>query len=194
MGLWYARMGDIPGIRFGGSPGVDRARLADAHVRPSIRYGHLVWPSPPGEPVASPVHRRAYGGLSSLDYGDLLRWVWEGLELPGEPADYHFLLQGAVEELWSRRRAHPEGLPFVEVFAYADLALIEAAPESVAVDEAPSRGFLHIATLDRLLTVLEREGALWEALALSRRAQRFGDHYRRESLEAKAAALDEERR
>jgi hypothetical protein len=62
------------------------------------------------------------------------------------------------------------------------------------LDEAdPARGFVHILTLDRMLTLLEREGALREALALSRRAERFGERYRREPLEAKVAALDGER-
>jgi hypothetical protein len=125
---------------------------------------------------------------------ELVRWVWEGLELPGEPSDYHFLLQGAVERLWSRRRDDPDGLLLVETFAYLDLALVEAAPQAVVLDEAdPARGFVHILTLDRMLTLLEREGALREALALSRRAERFGERYRREPLEAKVAALDGER-
>jgi hypothetical protein len=45
-----------------------------------------------------------------------------------------------------------------------------------------------------LLALLEREGALREALTLSRRAMRFGDRYRRDELEAKVAALDGELR
>jgi hypothetical protein len=125
---------------------------------------------------------------------DLVRWVWEGLELPGEPSDYHFLLQGAVEQLWSRRREDPEGLRLVETFAYLDLALIEVAPQAVALNDADlTQGFVHILTLDHVLTLLEREGALREALALSRRAQRFGERYRRDALKAKVAALDGER-
>lgn len=30
---WYPRMADIPGIEFGGSPGVDRRKLRGADVR-----------------------------------------------------------------------------------------------------------------------------------------------------------------
>ena len=194
MGQWYARMADIPGIQFAGSPGVDRASLGEARVRPRTESGFMRWPSPQGGTSASPAHQRAFADMTRMGQGDLVRWVWEGLELPGEPSDYHFLLQGAVDRFWSRRREDPEGLRFAETFAYLDLALIEAAPHAVAVNEAdPTQGFVHIATLDHVLTLLEREGAFREALALSRRAQRFGERYRREALEAKVAALDGER-
>jgi len=192
---WYARMADIPNIQFEGSPGVNRVLLAEAHIRPRSEYGYLSWPTLQGSTSASPAHQRAFSDFTSMNRNDLVRWVWEGLEIPGEPPDYHFLLQGAVEKLWSRRRSDPEGLGFVEIFGYLDLTLIEAAPQAVALDRADRpQGFVHIVTLDRLLTLLEREGALRDALALSRRAQRFGDVYRRESLEAKVAALDEERK
>ncbi len=194
MGPWYARMADIPGIQFAGSPGVDRASLPEVRVRPRAESGFVVWPSPRGETSASPAHRRAFADLTLMSRDELVRWVWEGLELPGEPSDYHFLLQGAVERLWSRRRDDPDGLLLVETFAYLDLALVEAAPQAVVLDGAdPARGFVHILTLDRLLTLLEREGALREALALSRRAERFGERYRRAPLEAKVAALEGER-
>jgi hypothetical protein len=126
---------------------------------------------------------------------ELVRWVWEGLEVPGEPSDYHFLLQGAVEQLWSRRREQPAGLRFVEAFGYLDLVLVEAAPYAVALDPTDlSQGFVRIASLGRVLTLLEREGALRDALALRQRAMRFDEGFRSEELEAKVAALDEEQR
>jgi hypothetical protein len=193
--VWYTRMADIPGIQFTGSPGVARADLAEAGLRPRAEYGYLSWPTADGSTSASPAHRRAFGDLSALDADELVRWVWEGVELPGEPSDYHFLLQGAVEQMWARRRENPSGLQFVETFGYLDLALIEAAPQAVRLDESDhAGGFVHITSLDRLLALLEREGALREALTLSRRAMRFGDRYRRDELEAKVAALDGELR
>lgn len=195
MATWYARMADIPNIQFRGSPGVNRASLAEARARPRAGYGDsLWWPGQQGETSASPAHQRAFHDTTSMSRDDLVRWVWEGLEVPGEPSDYHFLLQGAVERLWSRRGSDPEGLRFVEIFGYLDLALIEAAPQAVTLDRGDGpQGFVHILTLDKLLTLLEREGAFREALTLSRRAERFGERYRREELEAKVAALDEER-
>jgi hypothetical protein len=188
-------MADIPGIQFTGSPGVVRANLAEAGLRPRMEYGYLSWPTADGSTSASPANRRSVGDLSGLDAEELVRWVWEGVELPGEPSDYHFLLQGAVEQLWARRRENPSGLHFMETFGYLDLALIEAAPQAVMLDESdPAGGYVYITSLDRLLALLEREGALREALALSRRAMRFGDRYRRDELEAKVAALDGELR
>ena len=195
MATWYARMADIPQIQFRGSPGVNRASLAEARVRPRTGYGgdYLMWPSPQGETSASPAHQRAFHDTTAMNRGDLVRWVWEGLEVPGEPSDYHFLLQGAVERLWKCRGSDPEGLRFVEIFGYLDLALIEAAPQAVTLDRGDGpQGFVHILTLDMLLILLEREGAFREALALSRRAERFGERYRREDIEAKVAALDDE--
>lgn len=195
MATWYARMADIPQIQFRGSPGVSRASLAEARVRPRTGYGgdYLMWPSPQGETSASPAHQRAFHDTTAMNRDDLVRWVWEGLEVPGEPSDYHFLLQGAVERLWKCRGSDPEGLRFVEIFGYLDLALIEAAPQAVTLDRGDGpQGFVHILTLDMLLILLEREGAFREALALSRRAERFGERYRREDIEAKVAALDDE--
>ncbi|MES9607086.1 hypothetical protein [Actinomadura sp. NPDC000929] len=119
--------------------------------------------------------------------------TWEGLELPGTPSDYHFLLQGTVTELWKKRQRYTHGLAALEQFCHLDLLLIEAAPEAVVLDESdPARGFVHISTLGFLIGLLEREGALREALAVSRRARRFGEEYWSEDLEAKVATLDEE--
>lgn len=155
-----------------------------------------MWPAAGGATTsASPASRHLGSDVARLRHEDLVRSVWEGLELPGTTPDYHFLLQGAVTELWSRRRREPAGLRMAETFGYLDLALLKAVPRTAwRNDDHPNDGFLRITSLERLVSLLEREGALREALALSRRAQRFGDLYRREDLEAKVAALDEELR
>jgi hypothetical protein len=83
----------------------------------------------------------------------------------------------------------------MEVFGSLDLALAEAAPYAVLINEdQPEGGFVRISSFERILALLEREGALRDAVAFSRRAARFGERYRREDLEAKVAALDEESR
>lgn len=191
--MWYPRMADIPGISFTGSPGIKRSELSNAGVRPRTDHGYIAWPSASGTTSASPAHDRAFADLSRLSRGELVRWVWEGLELPGLPSDYHFLLQGAVKQLWSGHRDAPEGLHFLEVFGYLDLALIEAAPQTVRLpDTHPTGGFVHVTSLELLLSLLEREGAVREALELSGRAAKFGVLHRREDLKAKVASLDEE--
>lgn len=132
---------------------------------------------------------------SPTTVGDLARSVWEAVELPGEPSDYHYVLQGAVDRLWSRRRAEPAGLRHMESFAYLDLDLIEAVPSVVRLrGEEDLSGFLRVTSVERLLGVLEREGALREAVAVCRRAQRFGDRFHRDDLVTKVAALDMELR
>jgi hypothetical protein len=187
-------MADVPGIQFDGSPGVDRAVLPGVGRRPRVQGGYMSWPAADGgSSSASPAHERAYADLSGLSRDDVVRWVWEGLEVPGTASDYHFLLQGAVEQAWSRRREDPAWLHALETFAYLDLALVEAAPHAVTLEGAlPAGEFVRIASIERLLTLLEREGALREAGALAHRAQRFGEHYWRDELEAKVAALDGE--
>lgn len=194
MDTWFGRMADIPGIQFRGSPGVDRSRLPEVNMRPSTSYGYLHWPTSDGTTSASPAHRRWTVDMRSMAPDALVHWVWEGLEVPGLPSDYHFLLQGAVERLWAARASYPIGLQHVEAFASADLMLIEAVPQIALRDNArPSEGFLRISSLDVLLTLLEQEGAVREALALSRRAQRIGgEAFVRDDLEAKVALLDGE--
>lgn len=189
-------MADVPGIQFDGSPGVNRAALPGVGRRPRVEGGYMSWPTTDGgTSSASPAHERAFADLAGLSRDDVVRWVWEGLELPGTASDYHFLLQGAVEQAWSRRREDPAWLHVLETFAYLDLALVEAAPQAVSLEGArPAGGFVRITSIERLLTLLEREGAFREAVALANRARRFGEHYWREELVAKVAALDGELR
>ncbi|WP_204046934.1 hypothetical protein [Microbispora siamensis] len=193
MKRWYARMADVPGIGFTGSPGVNRDHLPETRIRPREEYGSLWWPTASGTTSASPAHNRAFGDMRTLDTDTLIRWVWEGLELPGSASDYHFLLQNAVGQFWARRRTAPAGLHFVEVFAQLDLLLIEAVPQVVLInDKNPSLGFVRISSVATWINLLHAEGALRDALSVSRRMQRFGDNYLDERLEAKVAALDEE--
>ena len=99
MTRWYARMADIPGIGFPGSPGVDRSRLPEAQVRPLQEPGspYLYWPTPDGHASSSssPAHRRAFADTTVMDTNELVRWIFEGMELPGIASDYHHLLQAA---------------------------------------------------------------------------------------------------
>ncbi|MDX3213953.1 hypothetical protein PV318_00040 [Streptomyces sp. ME02-6991-2B] len=98
--------------------------------------------------------------------------------------DYHFVMQQAVERLWSGRRQVPAGLESLEVFARLDLALAEAAPEAVSIQNtAGPVTFVRITSIGRLITLLEREGAFAEALELAHRMGRF------EQLEDVAARL-----
>ncbi|MCD7444764.1 hypothetical protein K4B79_42005 [Streptomyces lincolnensis] len=171
MATWFERMAAIPGVRFAGSPGVVREALDAARVRPEVSYGSLMWPSAEGSTSATPASRHVPVDVSGTD---LVTRVWEALELPGEAMDYHFVLQGAVDRLWSGRRSYPDGLELLEVFALLDLELMEAAPQAVSFDTGPvPASFVHVTSVPRLVMLLEREGALTDALEVARRLTRF---------------------
>ncbi|WP_223837602.1 hypothetical protein [Streptomyces venezuelae] len=88
--------------------------------------------------------------------------------------DYHFVLQSAVDRLWSDRRSYAAGLEMLEVFAELDLQLMEAAPQAVSFDEdVRPETFVRVTSVPRLISLLEREGAFTEALALARRLAPF---------------------
>ncbi|MCA2187209.1 hypothetical protein [Nonomuraea cavernae] len=189
-------MAEVKGVGFSGSPDVDRSRLPETHIRPSkTDYGGISWPIANGSTSESPASARAFADMRDMDIPSLIRWVWEGLEIPGTVSDYHFLLQSAIARLWSARASDPSGLRFLEVFADLDLRLIEAAPRPFLIDEDDtSKGYFHFSGVATWVTLLQTEGALREALAINRRLQRFHEGYRLETLEAKIAALDEEAR
>ncbi|MFI5877377.1 hypothetical protein ACIBAH_34100 [Streptomyces sp. NPDC051445] len=171
MATWFERMAAIPGVRFTGSHGVVREALAEAPVRPTVSYGSPMWPTVEGTTSATPASRHVPVEASGAD---LVTRVWEALELPGEPMDYHFILQGAVDRLWSDRRSYPDGLELLEVFALLDLELMEAAPQAVSFDTGSHpASFVHVTSVPRLVMLLEREGVLTDALEVARRLARF---------------------
>ncbi|MFF4576291.1 hypothetical protein [Streptomyces sp. NPDC001410] len=172
MAKWFERMAAIPGVRFTGSPGIAREALAEAHVRPQMSYASLMWPTAEGSTSATPASRHV--PVEAIG-ADLVTRAWEALELPGEAMDYHFVLQGAVDRLWSGRRSYPDGLELLEVFALLDLELMEAAPQAVSFDTGPvPASFVHVTSVPRLVMLLEREGALTDALEVARRLAPFG--------------------
>ncbi|MEV6477250.1 hypothetical protein [Streptomyces sp. NPDC051657] len=173
MGAWVERMAAIPGIAFSGGPGVVRNALRGAEDRPDEMYGEPMWPTATGSTSATPASRHVPFEARGTE---LAARVWEALELPGSAMDYHFILQSAVDRLWSDRRSDPDGLQLVEVFTRLDLELMEAAPQAVSFDsEAAGREatFVRVSSVPRLISLLEREGAFQEALALARRLTRF---------------------
>ncbi|MZE45865.1 hypothetical protein GTY49_23580 [Streptomyces sp. SID5477] len=172
MGAWFERMAAVPGLAFAGSPGVMREALPGAGVRPDESYGSPMWPTAEGSTSATPASRHVPFDARGAE---LIARVWEALELPGSARDYHFVLQSAVDRLWSTRRAEPGALAALEVFALLDLELMEATPHAVSFDttDAPA-AFVRVSSVPRLIGLLEREGAFAEALELARRLARFG--------------------
>lgn len=179
---WFRRFGDIPGVEFEGSPGVDRSQLPGHNATPELhvfelegrRRESLWWPVVGGGGSASPVHSRAFGDSRDVPTSKLLQNVYEGLELPGEPSDYHFLIQGCANELWGRRRQEPQVLEKVEELCWLDIRLIEARPETVSDEFSNEPRTYRVLTFAILINMYQREGFLYEALDVAERAARFG--------------------
>ncbi|MET8495934.1 hypothetical protein [Streptomyces microflavus] len=157
-------------MAFVGSPGVVRADLPGAAVRPDELYGTLVWPTSQGHTSATPASQHVPHDASGEE---LVALTWEALELPGSAMDYHFVLQNAVDRLWGARGSDPAALQLLEVFALLDLELMEAAPQAVSFDDGDPVSFVRVTSVPRLIGLLEREGAFTEALALAQRLTRF---------------------
>lgn len=198
-GVWYPRLAAVPGLDFAGSPGVDRTLLAEHDSVPQVSEYGLWWTRRTTTrggveaTSASPAHERAFGiDTSHYSSSHLIVHVWETVELPGAPEDYHFALQHAAEQLWRTQSTNPESLSSLETFAWLDLALVEAAPWALmyaSEDRPPTMAALP--GIDRLIVLLEREGAHREALSVATRLVALGAHTTRlDRIQTRIATLD----
>ncbi len=185
-------MGDIPGLDYESPVAVDRAKLPHHNAVPQVRRfefdGHtresLLWDYPDDEQrsgtSASPAHGVAFSGGDDRELSTtaVLARLWEGLELPGLPSDYHFAIQGVASTLWGRRRAEPEVLEWFECLNLLDLRLIQAAPDAVrdefAGDQSDRAEFYRVPAFDNVIGLYSREGFLQEAQRIAALAKRFG--------------------
>ena len=104
----------------------------------------------------------------------------EGLELPGEPSNYHFLIQHTGTELWRRRcTKSPTLIGEAERFFRLDIDLVDARPDAVSDDYEGERRFYAMAAFSTLGDPFEREGALHEALEVAEHGARYGQCERR---------------
>lgn len=124
---------------------------------------------------------------------DLIRNVYEGLELPGEPADYHFLIQGSAGQLWGHRREEPRVIGEVEKLCWLDIRLVEAWPGAARNQYSDEGEFHVILSFGRLIEIYEREGFLAESLEVAELAARYrqGDEAR-ERLMQRIEAVENE--
>lgn len=197
---WFIRFGDIPGVTYTTPVGINRSKLKNASARPEVfAYGDnqqtLHWPMKGGSTSASPAATRLQDvDLSTKPTASVLRYLDETLELPGQPQDYHFVIQSVLEALWSRRQREPAVLETTERVAWLDMDLIRARPDTitneyVAAHDGQPR-FFQVNAFARLIKLYEREGALWEALEVAELAARFEQHEaKREELAGRLAAL-----
>lgn len=195
---WYRRLADIPGIGYAGDDAL-RARLPDRDAKPRVerfefdgeRTTTLSWRTSAGEGSTSPVQSLAHATRQNELSDEARARVLTALELPGEPGDYHFAIQGVADLLWDRRREEPQHLPFVEWLSWLDVRLVEAHPE--AVRASPDKDeYFRITALHRLVDLYEREGFLREALAAAERFARFRPRVDISELRVRVARLNAE--
>ena len=171
------------------------SQLPDRIKRPTLnQYAgsepSLSW----GGTSASPVHERVFTDKRATPTRRLLAGLAETLELPGEPADYHFAIQGTADVVRSRRREGPPIFAELERLCWLDLDLIQAVPAAVSFKRDGHRHFYGILAFGWLLGIYMREGLSADALRVAAIAERFGAGGLREVEEARtrAAALTTE--
>jgi hypothetical protein len=186
---WVPRLADIPGVAYVGSSTVNRSRIPGYSAQPQVevyafdgkRRETLYWPSTQGKTSASPAKQHASNtaNVKSESSKVILKRLYETLELPGEPIDYHFAIQGCVDELWSwkRRRLEPVLLSTIEQLCWLDIRLIEAMPHIIAYDHRGEQRYYGVTAFGHLIELYEREGFLADALDVARRASRFNPQF-----------------
>ena len=199
---WCARFGDIPGVNYTTPPSIDPTKLKGAGARPTVdRFKDLdgktvetlSWDTPGGSTSASPAHELTFGvELKKKTTPKLLQYLYELLELPGEPSDYHFAIQNVIEELWRRRRDDPGVLGDIESLSWLNINFIQAQPATVTNEYSDEPSFYAVRAFARLVSLYEREGAWRDALAVAELGVRYGQPGPTDALLERIAALDAE--
>lgn len=206
MSKWFRRFGDVPGVVYGPVDQVDRNSLPGCDDIPQLHVfrfdGQLMetldWPAGDGSRggSASPAHYRAFSTFRDtreVSTAALLRNVSEGLELPGEPPDYHFLIQGAADELWRRCRREPDLQDEVERLCWLDIGLIQARSDAASDVVKGEQRFYSIAGFWTLIQLYEGRGDLAEALKVAEIAAEHGQcEDARRQLLWKTGAIEDE--
>ncbi len=199
---WFARLADVPKVGYRGHPNVDRRRLPGYDLQPQIdtfdfdgmRHRSLSWPTAEGSTSQSPASAWcSFDEPRHATAADVLRRIYEVLELPGTAADYHFALLQAYEILWSQFRQQPEILAELERLCLLDIALIESQAAILQMGGEDGTFWARVPAFHYLIRLYELEGYVEDALAIARRgaALRQGDDDV-QRFEERAAALQGE--
>lgn len=178
---WFRRFGDIPGVNYQTAAGIDPTKLpghasAPEHHTSDFSDQHLeylVWQHGSGTTSESPAHEWAFRSSADDSVDAVVSWCAEGLEIPGEPTDYHFLISHAVDQLHKLRRKDHRALAELERLCWLDIALIEAWPRAVLNEYSGDPSFYGVLAFNHLAGLYETEGALHEAMEVAERAGAF---------------------
>lgn len=198
---WFRQLSDIPGVDTAGIPHPDVSRLAGFGAVPTVstfefdgkRRETLDWSFGDQYGSASPAKEIDLRDFTDLSSAQILERCYQGLWLPGEGSDYHFLLLHATRDLWPRRRKEPQVLESIERLCLLDLSLIEAYPTAITNEYGNDPAFYQVPAFSTLVNLYQREGALHEALDIARRAIRFDQLVdERDRIAERIAAVDQE--
>ena len=174
---WFPRFADVPGVSYQTPANVDFSRLRHRHDRPEVhRYAgmepSLWW----GDSSRAPAAGHVLEDPRKAATARILRTLAEALELPGEPSDYHFLIQNALGLLWSRRSAEPILFAELERLGWLDLQLIDAFPDTIRYEHRDGgiQSF-RVEAFEWLLSLYITEGALADAARVLELADRHGN-------------------
>lgn len=182
---WFARMGDIPGLTYEPPSPVDRSKLRGLNARPTVnRFSFdgtvresLGWdPEDWGEhggSMSSPCRRHLGDEYDVMPTSELLTRLWESLEVPGEPSDFHFSIQGVASTLWSRKSERASVIGWVEWLYLLDIRLVEALPSTVHYDDGYRSGYYAVTAFHELISLYTAEGYLDLATSIATRASQF---------------------
>jgi hypothetical protein len=181
MTKWFRRLAEIPGVQYNTPQGISRL-LPGYNLIPELhtydfdgeRHESLSWRTKEGSTSASPASEwqtEPRSGESPAQTA--LRQVFETLELPGVPSDYHFAIQDCNETLWERRREEPWVVEQIEKLCWLNIQLLEACPEAISYEREDEIQYAHVDAFHRLINLYENDGYLKEAFEVARRAMRF---------------------
>lgn len=191
---WFPRFGDIPGVTWTTPADIDRRTIRGHDAKPEEPdwdSDSVWWPLlEPGDEDGSTSATPAQQYLD-LDRSEattveaVLRRMAEALELPGNPSDYHFIIAGAQDRLWTLRRTDPAAVREVERLCWLDVELVRTRPEIIALDHE-DEPHLRMTVLDVLYRLYQREGYLAEAEAIAEMAvNEFHQPFERQLEEAR---------
>lgn len=199
---WFARLADVPKVGYRGYSNVDARRLPGHGTKPCVEtfdfdgtlHRSLNWPTAEGSTSQSPASSWcSFDEPRHATAADVLRRIYEALELPGTAADYHFALLHSYEILWNRFREQPDLLLELEQLLLLDIALVESRPNILQMGGENETFWASVPAFYHLMRLYEREGYVEDALAIARRGaalRQGGDDLRR--LEQRVAALSAE--
>ena len=180
---WYEGLRQVPGVAYQGHPDIDRRKLPQHNAKPQVetfdidgeKHTSVMWRTRDGYSSQSPA--AAWSSIDDPQVAepeDVIRSMYEALELPGTVSDYHFKLLNACGALWSRRKRRPEFLPELEKILLLDISLVGLHGDSLMFEQDGGPVMPGVPAFDQLISLYEGDGFIHEALAIAKLATAAG--------------------